>query len=383
MVENWYNLNPIAVILILSGKFTSRMYRSLRLFSAAAGGVYLSTNISPLKSYNDKSVASALEIEPQARSGRFDGMSLMAGTSGKELTKQLKDILNCPVTSVDTKKYVVVYKYFENMFFILFLIFCCRFSDGETLIIIKDVVRSKHVYVVQTCSVPTSDHIVELLQMVSAARGAGAARITAVIPYFGYKHHRRGLPISSTSQSRFIWSAAFDFAKLLQVMGVDSVVSIDLQHPGQGHEACFFDTQIPVESLYSGKLMAEHFYDHIYKDIEKPNKLVVLATEPQFAKKARSFQKYFKKRMNENVGFGVYLKEEINNRTNKYGVKHNAIIRPAEVMGDVKGCDVVVVDDVVNTGVTISSVCHTLKREGAKRIFICASHGLFTRKLSF
>jgi len=256
-----------------------------------------------------------------------------------------------------------------------------RFSDGETLIIINEVVRGKHMYIVQTCSVPTSDHIIELLQMVSTARGAGAARITAIIPYFGYKHHRRGLPISSTSQSRFIWSAAFDFAKLLQVVGVDSVVSVDLQHPGQGHEACFFDTLIPVESLYSGRMMAEYFYDNIYKEIVEPNKLVVVATEPQFAKKARSFQKYFKKRTNENVGFGVYLKEETNTSTNKYAIKHNAVIRPAEILGDIKGCDVVIVDDVVNSGATLSSVCHTLKKEGAKRIFICASHGLFTGKI--
>ena len=65
-----------------------------------------------------------------------------------------------------------------------------RFSDGETLVIINETVRMKHIFVIQTCAAPTSDNIVELLQMVSCARSSGAARITAIIPYFGYKHHR-------------------------------------------------------------------------------------------------------------------------------------------------------------------------------------------------
>ena len=60
--------------------------------------------------------------------------------------------------------------------------------------------------------------------------------MTAVIPYFGYKYHKRGLPISTSYQSRFLWSASFDVAKMLQAVGVDSVISVDLQRPGQGHE---------------------------------------------------------------------------------------------------------------------------------------------------
>mgnify|MGYP003385355673 CR=1 FL=1 len=83
------------------------MNRALKLFSASAGGMYFSTNICN-QSYSDvivKTKAKA-EVEPNLTRGRFDGMSLMAGTAGKELTLQLKDILDCPVTSCDTKKYV-------------------------------------------------------------------------------------------------------------------------------------------------------------------------------------------------------------------------------------------------------------------------------------
>ena len=69
----------------------------------------------------------------------------------------------------------------------------CRFADGETLVILKEPVRGKHVFVVQTCSTPESDisdNIVELLQLISTARNSGADRVTAVIPYFGYKFHK-------------------------------------------------------------------------------------------------------------------------------------------------------------------------------------------------
>ena len=65
-----------------------------------------------------------------------------------------------------------------------------RFSDGETLVLLNDTVRGKHVFVIQTCAAPISDNIIELLQMISAARNSGADRVTAVIPYFGYKFHR-------------------------------------------------------------------------------------------------------------------------------------------------------------------------------------------------
>ena len=71
---------------------------------------------------------------------------------------------------------------------------------------------------------------------------SSATKVTAVIPYFGYKYHKRGAPISTKHQSRFLWSASADFAKMLQAVGADMIISVDLQRPGQGPEACFFDS---------------------------------------------------------------------------------------------------------------------------------------------
>lgn len=114
-----------------------------------------------------------------------------------------------------------------------------------------------------------------------------------MIPYFGYKYHRRGLPISTAYQSRFLWSAALDFAKMLQAVGVDSVVSVDLQRPGQGHEvrhththrcgavcaaskniqASLFDSSVPAETWSSNDALI----DYVVANLDLGNRLVVVS----------------------------------------------------------------------------------------------------------
>jgi ribose-phosphate pyrophosphokinase len=163
-----------------------------------------------------------------------------------------------------------------------------RFADGECSVRIEENVRGKDVFLMQTCAAPVNDSIMELLLTLSAVRRAGAQRVTAVIPYFGYKHHRRGLPVRGTMDSKFLSSNAKDFAKvcpsrcylstgpnnplltqkprilippspqMLTELGVDRVISVDLQRPGQGGEACFFDNQVPLESLVTTTIMTSH-----------------------------------------------------------------------------------------------------------------------------
>ena len=123
---------------------------------------------------------------------------------------------------------------------------------------VNSQLRGKDVFIVQSCAAPVNDSIMELLLTVSCARRAGASRIIAVIPYFGYKHHRRWSPISSRKNSRFLSSGAMDFAHMLQEMGVDRVVAVDLQRSGQGHEACFFDNQVPLETIVTNDLFVDY-----------------------------------------------------------------------------------------------------------------------------
>ena len=96
---------------------------------------------------------------------------------------------------------------------------------------IEENVRGKDVFLLQTCAAPVNDSIMELLLTLSAVRRAGAQRVTAVIPYFGYKHHRRGLPVRGTMDSKFLSSNAKDFAKV-RPSSRHRYCSTDLNNPG-------------------------------------------------------------------------------------------------------------------------------------------------------
>jgi phosphoribosylpyrophosphate synthetase len=271
----------------------------------------------------------------------------------------------------------------------------------------------------------------ELLLTVAAARRAGANNVTTVIPYFGYKYHRRGLPISTTYHSRFLWSAAGDLAKMLQAVGVDNVISVDLQRPGQGHEACFFDSSIPVETVSANDIFVDYFKNKIHPPLKK---VVVVSANTECVKKARKFQRKLKASTGlEDVEYAVFMRAE----DTQWG--GNAAGRGSELLGDVKGADVIIIDDVVGghllckcliavystfvnftfdryshpceqliyssfmlyvnrqhysflgiylfyfifqsieTAAQLSVLCRRIVREGAGRVFICASHGLFTK----
>jgi ribose-phosphate pyrophosphokinase len=210
----------------------------------------------------------------------------------------------------------------------------------------------------------------EILLLTSCAKRSGALRVTAVIPYFGYKYHRRGEPISTKNQSRFLWSAAGDFAKMLTTMGVDRIIAVDLHRPGQGQETCFFDTNVPVENVSSSDLILQHFKDHV----SLSNNVTVVAASPDFLKKARKLQIGLKQSgppEGRNVQLAAFLRSSTSTevRTSR---------ELTRLLGDVKGSDVIIVDDIVDTGGTLSNICHRVKLEGASKVFLCASHGMFT-----
>ena len=144
-----------------------------------------------------------------------------------------------------------------------------RFNDGEVSIKIIDNVRGDDVYVVQPTFRPVNDSIVELLLMVSALRRASAKRITAVIPYYGYKRGTGSEPYSKSRLRRLGASddavvaespiAAADVATMLEVMGVDRVIAVDLQPPGKGQLEGFFGTRVPVDNVEATLVGVEYF----------------------------------------------------------------------------------------------------------------------------
>jgi phosphoribosylpyrophosphate synthetase len=164
-----------------------------------------------------------------------------------------------------------------------------RHADGEVKMEL-DSVRGGNIFIIQPCGKPVSDSSMELLLTISAAKRAGAKKVTVVIPYFPYKHHRRGMPKSSKHKSKFLESTAMDFAKMLEEMGTDAVLTVDLQRPGQGQEACFFDNSIPLENIVTTNLISEYFID----TFPMKGKIVVIAPNYECLNKAMKYEKKFR-----------------------------------------------------------------------------------------
>ncbi len=206
-----------------------------------------------------------------------------------------------------------------------------QFSDGETFVNIQESMRGKDVFVIQTCAPPVNDNIMELLLSIAAAKRSGASTVTAVIPYFGYRLNRRGLPLSTTHHSRFLWNAAGDLAKMLLVVGADKVISVDLQKPGQGHEACFFKTQLPAETISTHDLFVQYFQSNLAGDVP----IVVVAPNTELVKKAKKFQRKLK-----------FLRPEWIVDTAAF-LRTDADSAASNLLGDVKGKDVVLIEDYI------------------------------------
>jgi len=240
-----------------------------------------------------------------------------------------------------------------------------RFADGEVKIEINDNVRGKDIYIIQSCAAPVNESIMEVLLLASTFNRANAKRVTAVIPYFGYKHRRRGSPINASINSRFLWSHSADFARMLEVVGVDRVIAVDLQRPGQGHEACFFSPQLPVESVMTNDLLLDFLSSNIR--FERP--VMVVSPNGECIKMAQKFRRELK-----NNGADVKLGTFITAR-------NSDAIEYTELIGDVNGCDVILVDDFIDTGRTIQIVCKKLKEKGAQDIYVCASHAALSEKV--
>eukprot|EP01031_Cornospumella_fuschlensis_P029428 gene29428-35520_t len=275
-------------------------------------------------------------------------ISIISGSTNKPLSEEISRILGKKLSQVDIRK----------------------FSDGEIMVSINESMRGKDVFVIQTCSPPVNDNVMELFLTVAAAKRAGASSVTAVIPYFGYKLNRRGLPINTTHHTRFLWNAAGDIAKMLQVIGADKVISVDLQRPGQGHEACFFPrSQLIAETISTNDIFVDYFAKLMLENATGPLNLSVVSPNTEYTKKARKFQKKLRSILppDSTVDRAVFL------RSDAETVKGAQL----EIQGDVRNKDVILIEDYIDSTVHLTILANKLLRDGARRVFICASHGYF------
>lgn len=282
-------------------------------------------------------------------------VSLVSGTANESLSIEVSKLTNIPLAPTAIS----------------------RFADGEVSIQFLSNVRGHDCFIVQSCASPVNDSIMELLLSISCARRSGARRVIAVIPYFGYKHHRRSSQISTKHQSRFLASGAMDFARMLQEMGVDKVISVDLQRPGSGAEACFFDTHVPLESVMTMDLMVNHFAEKIPLNKKK---LVIVTPNAECFRKARKFQRMIYNKLSSSSGEEVDIKF-VAFLTSGTGSGPNNT-KSLDLVGsavDLEGADVIVVDDMIDTAGTLLDISKILEEQGAANVYVSASHGLFTK----
>jgi ribose-phosphate pyrophosphokinase len=220
---------------------------------------------------------------------------------------------------------------------------CTRFADGEIFVRIDENIRGNDVFIVQPTN-PPADTIMEMLLLIDAARRASAARITVVMPYYGYSRQDR------KDQPRVAIGAKL-VANMIQSAGADRVLGVDFhQHQLQG----FFD--IPVDHLYAVPVFSAHYRKKQLHD------LAVVAPDVGSAKMARGFAK----RMD--AAFAI-----IDKRRPKANVAE-----VVNVVGDVDGRDCLLVDDMIDTAGTVCEAANALKKLGAKDVYVCATHALFS-----
>jgi ribose-phosphate pyrophosphokinase len=218
-----------------------------------------------------------------------------------------------------------------------------RFADGEIFVRINENVRGRDIFIIQPTP-PPADNILELLLLIDAARRASAARITAVIPYFGYARQDR------KDQPRVAIGAKL-VANMIVAAGADRVLGIDFhQHQLQG----FFD--IPVDHLYAAPVLTRYFRD---KDLLN---LVVVAPDVGGAKMARGFAK----RLDASIGIIDKRRPTAN------------VAEVLHVIGEVDGRDCLIADDMIDTGGTLTEAVRALKSRGARNVYCCATHAVLS-----
>ncbi|MDX2496866.1 MAG: ribose-phosphate pyrophosphokinase [Desulfobacterales bacterium] len=215
-----------------------------------------------------------------------------------------------------------------------------RFSDGEIQIEIDENVRSRDVFVIQSTCSPVNENLVELLLMLDALKRASAARITAVIPYYGYARQDKKVAPRVPISAKLV-------ADMLTIAGASRVITLDL-HAGQIQG--FFD--IPVDNLFAAPVLIEHIRNNFNND------LVIVSPDAGGVERARAFAKRL------NAGLAIIDKR----RDAPNEAKAMAVV------GDVAGKVVVILDDMVDTAGTLVEAAGAIMKNGAREVYAVCAH---------
>ena len=246
------------------------------------------------------------------------GYMLFSGTANPELAQEVSEYLEQPLSKAKITK----------------------FSDNEINVKIEESVRGKDVFILQPTSAPVNFNLMELLIMVDALKRSSARSITAVVPYYGYARQDR------KAEPRVPISAKL-VANLMETAGITRVVTVDL-HASQIQG--FFD--VPVDNLYGAVL----FNDYVKgKNLKNP-----VVASPDIGGVARA--RYFAKTM----GLDMVIVDKRREKANESEVMN--------IIGDVEGKDVIMIDDMVDTAGTMVKAASALKAKGATSVMACCTH---------
>lgn len=220
-----------------------------------------------------------------------------------------------------------------------------RFADGELYVQIQESIRGCDVYLIQPCCQPVNDHLMELLIMIDACRRASARQVTAVIPYYGYARADRKTAGRESITAKLV-------ANLITEAGANRVLAMDL-HSAQIQG--YFD--IPFDHVYGSPVLLDYLASKQLPD------LVVVSPDVGGVARARAFAKKL----------GDAPLAIIDKRRQAHNVAE-----VLNIIGDVKGKTAVLVDDMIDTGGTIAEGARLLREEGARQVYACATHAVFS-----
>ncbi len=219
-----------------------------------------------------------------------------------------------------------------------------RFSDGEISVKLEDNVRGRDVFIIQPTSAPANDHLMELLLMIDALRRASASRITCVLPYYGYGRQDRKVEPRVPISARVV-------ADLIESMGPDRMMCMDL-HADQIQG--FF--RVPVDHLYAAPVFVKYIREKIQSDV------VVVSPDSGGVERARFLARQ--------INAGLAIIDKRRPRAN--------VAEVMNVIGDVQDRVCILYDDMIDTGGTITKAAEALKKNGAKSVLACATHGVLS-----
>jgi ribose-phosphate pyrophosphokinase len=223
-----------------------------------------------------------------------------------------------------------------------------RFSDGETLVEIQENVRGRDIFIIQSTSNPTNDNLMELIIMADALRRASAAKITAVVPYFGYARQDRRV------RSARVPITAKIVADMMASVGISRLVTVDL-HADQ-IQGFFY---MPVDNLYSTPMMLDDIHKSSLKNI------MIVSPDVGGVIRARAIAKRL-------PGADLAIIDKRRPQPNEAQVMH--------IIGDVKDRDCVIVDDIIDTAGTLCKAVEALKEHGAAKVAAYVTHPVLSGK---